>query len=326
MKNIKILLVSIVSILCICFIAEFTAYKLESHRLVKEGYRFVNDANKPPYPKNIEMFSSDFEKKNKCEILDDKKGLNYKKNSILVFGDIYAKSLDLSNDNNLTAKLSDLTKRPVYNFASAGWGIQHMYYLLKNEEYLSCVKNPDTIIFVYSGDMKNRLASFSFYPHHTFLNLKYKLSDGVLVEQVPKALFAYNSYFVRVMERLNGIKKSKSKNPQIQQKNFELIKILFEQSRRVANVRYPDVKKFIIFRYVNPWDSMRTLSDEEGYAISQLEYNMWKKLQEEGFTVIDITELSDNNYNDGNHLDEMNSPTEETLDELLPLLVEKADL
>lgn len=326
MKSLKTILITIISVLFLAFCLEGITYLVQSHRLVKEGYRFIDDSTKAPYPKNIEIFSNHYEKMNKREFFKNKKGLEYKTPSILIFGDVYANALELSNENNLTAKLSILTKRPVYNFASAGWGIPHMYYILKNEEYMSTVKNPDTIIFVYNTDMNNRLTSFSFYPHHTFLNLKYKIKSGILVEDVPQALFAYNSYFIRAIERANGFRISKSKNSQTKQKTYELIKVLFEESRRIAKVRYPSLKKFIIVRYLNPHEALAALKKQESSANAQLEYNMWKKLKDDGFTIIDISELSEENYNENKYLNDDHSPKEETLDEILPLLLNKANL
>ncbi len=326
MKKLKVFFIVIVSILAFAVCLEGITYIIQSHRLIKEGYKFIGNTNRPPYPMHIEIFSNHYEKMNKCEFFQNKKGLNFKKNSILVFGDVFASSLEDRGENSLTAKLSLLTKRPVYNFASAGWGIPHMYFLLKNEEYISTIKNPDTILFVYNNDLKNRLTSFSFYPHHTFLNLKYKIDDGVLVEEIPKALFLYNSYFIRAMERANGFRISKSKNPQIQQQTFELIKSLFEESRRIAQTRYPQMQKFVILRGVDSFETLRELDKKENNAVAQLEYNMWQKLKNEGFIVIDITDLSDNDFTEEGFLSEDNSFSPQTLDKLLPELVKTAGL
>lgn len=326
MKKIKVLVFCIILAFLLAGLLEGSSYLIQSHRLVKEGYRFGDDSKFAPYPIEIELFSNHYEKMNKKEFFENKKGEEYKKSAILIFGDVYANSLDIDNENNLTAKLANLLKRPVYNFASAGWGIPHLYFLLKNEEYLSTVKNPDTVVFIYNSDMKKRLTSYSFYPHHSFLNLKYKVEDGRIVEEIPQSLFLYHSYFFRVLERANGFRLAESKNPQIQQKSYELMKLLYEEARRVAQTRFAGINNFIILRYVSEEESINELSKNESCAISQLEYNMWTKLKNEGFNVIDISELSEENYNQRECFGDDYSPTIETLDELLPLFIKKANL
>ena len=297
-------------LLIVC-LSEFVTYHIQSHRLIKEGYSFANTKNnKPPYPVNIKTFSNYYAKSEKNDLYTNNAGLNYKKNPVIVFGDVYANSID--SQYSFTKKLSQILKCPVYNFAEAGWGIPHMYYLLKSEEFLSNIANPSSIIYVYVNDQKRRMTSFSFYPHHNYLNLKYKIEDGVLVEDIPQFLAAYNLYSYRAFERYSGLKQSDSKNPNTQQKNFNLIKRLFEESKNIAQTRYHSINKFIILRFVSKNESLQALKDNENSAVAQLEYNMW--------------ELSDKNYESPEFRKNDSSPSDEALDEILPLFTEKAGL
>ena len=89
---------------------------------------------------------------------------------------------------------------------------------------------------------------------------------------------------------------------------------------------YPNLKNFIIIRYVWDKDSIENLKRNENSAIAQLEYNMWDKLRHEGFTIIDISSLNGNEYNDSIYRNSDSSPNAETLDEIIPLIVEEAGI
>jgi len=129
-------LFSIIVIFAVLFgVLEYASYKTQSARLVKQGYKFENDI--PPYPKDIKTFKEYFDSniKNQQNLCVNS-GEKYNTPSILVFGDVLSKSVEPENENDFNNVLSDLTKKPVYNFSNAGWGIQHMYFLLSNEDRL----------------------------------------------------------------------------------------------------------------------------------------------------------------------------------------------
>lgn len=321
MKNLKILLCLIISIIFLFGILEGIAYLVESNRLIKEGYGFsFRGEKKPPYPTNIEVFSSYYQKIDKEELFTNVVGTKYKTKPIIIFGDSYS-------EDYLTEILSRKTKQPVYNFSNAGWGIQHMYYLIKNEEKMATIKNPETLIFVYNSDMKNRTTSFSFYPHHEFLYLKYKIENEKLIEENPNNLFLYNSYLVRALERNKGLKLSYSEKKEDQEKNIELIRVLFEETQRIAKIKYPSIKNFIILKYINPWDSEEELKKREQLVSAQVEYEMWQKIKSSGFIVIETTDISEEkNYNSKEYLEDGNKPKETTIDEITTWLVKKTKI
>ena len=324
MTKLKKIILVIVSVIVVAFILKATTYCIQSARLKSEGYRFSNRKITPPYPTHISTFSKYYSMYRGKDLFQNAKGFEYKTKPILVFGDVFANSFGLTLENNLTAKLSSITKRPVLNLADAGWSIPHMYYLLKNEPRLRSMKNVDTIIFVYNEYMKERLTSFSHYPHHDYLYLKYELEDGILLEDFPQIKSIYNSYFIRSIERFNGNLYANSNNPNKQQKLFNLMKSMFVDSRVFAQSMYPEFKKFVILRYVPNYkslDNLRKMSDD---AVAQLEYNFWQQLKEEGFIVIELPEIADGNqYLSSEYVFADSSPKEKAWDELLPKIIKK---
>lgn len=112
-------------------------------------------------------------------------GLNYKKNNIIIFGCDFAEGLGLSDEQTFAAKLSEFTKRPVYNRAVGGGGIQHAIMqiqtysldkVVKNSDYaifvLSSI-NDNTILYCYHGSFFDKyfLLSKFIYPRYVFLIL-----------------------------------------------------------------------------------------------------------------------------------------------------------
>lgn len=287
MKVIKILL----SMLLIFVLLEVFTYAQNSYKMIKKGYEFSNNSKIPSYPTNIKTFQEYythlFRNFNYKKSLIGKK---YKNAPIIVFGDVFAHGTH--QKNNMTRIISDSLQSPVYDFARPGWGIQHMYFMLTKDKRLLSI-NPQTIIFVYNKDQRNRLTSYSFYLHHPFLNLRYKLENDKLVLAEPRFMFLYSSYFVRNLERIHGWRVASSKDIKQHQELNELIKQLFIQSKKVAEKNYSNLKKFIIFRITIEKDSLQELEDFGKYTqFAKNEYDMWQELKKNGFTIVDLSQCT----------------------------------
>lgn len=326
-KTLKAILLYSVLFVTLVILIEAVTYCFQSARLIKEGYTFYDDAMIPPYPIKIKTFSNYYERRKLDENFCSVYGKNFKGTPILLFGDVYANGSDAPEEKSFAKKLSDAAQRPVYNYAHAGWGLQHMYYLIKNEENLSNIKEPETIVFVYNPYQIERLTSFSFYPHHNFLNLKYKLIGDAVVEQIPRMLLLYNSYFYRSVEMIVGKNKFNSQNIKVKKNLLNLIKKLFENSKKIAELRYPTIKHFVILRYVDPYLSLDSLKENgASNKIADEASKMWTELENQGFIIIDVTDLSDLDLNDGEYKYEDSSPNEEALNAVITPFVEKAKL
>ena len=129
-------------------------------------------------------------------------GLNYKKKPIVIFGCSFAYGYLLNNEDTFSYKLSHLTKRPVYNRAYTGWGIQHMLYQVRDDDFFKTVPEPEYVIYVYFSDHIRRL----FLNHFNFWEvsgerfyLRYTDKNGELVERTfPEnpVLFQLNRIYI----------------------------------------------------------------------------------------------------------------------------------
>lgn len=322
MKIIKVLLISIISVIILAFCIEGLTYCIYSHKLIKEGYRFENN-DKPPYPVNIKTFSNYYERRKADESFYTVVGSEYKNKPILLFGDVYANSIDMPEEKSLAKKIADSTKSPVYNFARAGWGMQYMYYFLKNEEQMSGIKDVRAIIYLHNVYENDRLHSIVTYPHHNYLNLKYKLVDDSIVEVIPEFLYAYNSYFIRCIKKWYSEKQANNMSKFFY--NVKLFKSLLYNSKEIAKLRYPALEKFIVLRYVPKYLSLKELSQEQG-EIQSLVSNTLQDLNKNGVTIIDVTDLTDLDLSDSKYYNPDSSPKEEVFDSILPKFIETSNL
>lgn len=324
MKFLKILSLVIFYSLIFVILTEGHSYVVTSNQLIKDGYTFNTENGNPPYPTNVETFSARYDKIDKNAIFSNSYGEEYKSRPILLFGDTFADSLSLEREQKFGFKLSEHLRKPVHSFANAGWGFQHLYYLLKNEPMLNKYSNADTIIFVWNPDMVNRLFAFSFYPHHDYLYLKYKLVDGKLVEDIPQALFLYNSYLFRNIERKNGINKVKNSLVNGDNSVIELMTALILQSKQIADDKYKNLKKFIVFRYVPKELSLANIY--ENTVFSELK-NMFYSFEKAGIIVVDLPALSDEDlyYKEGYRASDY-GPSERAIDDFIEPFIQNAGL
>lgn len=72
-------------------------------------------------------------------------GTQYKKEPIAVFGCSYAYGYKLKDEQSFGYKLSEYTKRPVYNRAYSGLSIQHSYTNLKEKIFIRKSLNPNML-------------------------------------------------------------------------------------------------------------------------------------------------------------------------------------
>lgn len=184
-------------------------------------------------------------------------GSDYKKKPILIYGCSVAYGFALPDEESFGNRLSEYTKRPVYNFGMSAKGLQHAYFLLKNDEKIS--PEPEYVFYVFINDHLRRM----FVNCNKIDNLNYltyRVKNGELVEN-PQGTLADKSYLVSSMQNMSyyGLKNVFKK--QI----FNLTKLYLVSMKNEVKNKYPNAK-FVLIDYDNSYCSELT-SDR----ISQLE-------------------------------------------------------
>ena len=89
-------------------------------------------------------------------------GINYTNMPVILFGCSYGWGVELNDNQTFQYKLSELTKRPVYNKSITGWGVQHMLYHLRQKDFYSTVPKPEYVIYLYITDHISRMHKYSY--------------------------------------------------------------------------------------------------------------------------------------------------------------------
>lgn len=319
----------IINILLICLIlvsidyAIYNKYKIAYYR--DKDKTFVEIY---PFPSYINIYRNGFSpntiqylRNNQYHFRPFNIDKNNTKGSILIFGCSFAYSYLLEDSQTISYKLSQYTKRNVFNFGMCACGIQHMLYLIQ-KNFWGLLDNkvnqqqPEYAIFIYIPDHLQRI-QYNLIPGiiSNGINLQYEIKNSNLeIKQYP-SLFLYKSFLVKSLYTISDMKK-KDNVKKSQYDNFMLANEIFLESKRLLEEKYPNIK-FVILNYQR---------EDDG---SHLELPfMWDVLKKEGFIVINTQNLigrkfkgqSNDTTTDGLH------PSEEVWNALVPKLVEKLKL
>lgn len=245
-------------------------------------------------------------------------GLNYKKKPIILFGCSFTYGMGLKDNQTLSYKLSELTKRPVYNRGYMGWGIQHMLYQVNRKDFYTDIniKEPEYIIYVFIPDHEKRLIQ----PLYDFFNgepyLRYVEKNGKLqIADRPPTLFL-RSYIAKAIIIPGAEKEYNKFNYQKYNQIFNLMEETFIESKNVLNQHFPNTK-FVILKYYgadvpNSW-FMKT--------------ERWHELEKKGFIIVDTKDLVGRVLNKPEDLcPDILHPSEKAWDLVTPKLVKKLNL
>lgn len=265
--------ICLITIGLFCF--EFFVYLMDYYL---HGYKLDNKHRLSTYSLNIETYDH-FYNDHKKEIFRKPSGLSYRKRPIILFGCSYTYGSGLNENQTFSHKLSELTKRPVYNRGICGGSLQHMIYQLDKDSDLNRIKNPEYIIYTFFPGQISRLHLFSFQPFETVLYLKYKETNHRLAEEKPLCTFLYRFYSIRTLDSTLGTNKSLLQNQKNRNENFDLIKLFFTQAKKQTDKKYPGAK-FVILIY------------NDFHGCWYVGTPRWKELEKEGFIVINTDDLT----------------------------------
>lgn len=260
---------------------EGQAYIMYSDKYKKMGY-----CEKLPVFGKSETFSSYYSKLDKDIFFKESLvGKNYNDKPIIIFGGKLANSALLPKEKNLGSLISKSTQRPVYNFARPTWTYSHMFYMLKNEEKLSSINDVDTIILFFEPEQFVLSNYEVFYPHQNYLNLNYVIKNESLIEKIPHFPFIYASYYIKLMRQKQLLAYSFKHKNNVDISALKTFEYILLESMKMAKIKYPNLKKFIIFRYVPSVFSIDNLKKDDKNADI---VDMWFNIKKAGFTILDL--------------------------------------
>ena len=247
-KYFKLLFINLAIIICTLFLVEFVSFKILQSKDPNFKYKFLS--------KTVEE---------KIQEMGYGRGhihINNGLGSIIFFGCCTTDGASIRNDSGLISSIfSRLTNRTVYNRAAAGFGLQHMFYQLKEPVLQNVIDvEPDYIIYTIIRDHYRRLFSNSSANEPKYL--KYKLKDGELIREKDSLLNrSLLHYLMRQFYCQNHF-------------DVDLVNLYLIKSKEEAKRKWPNVK-FVVL-------------DFDGIE----EFKNNKVLEENGIQVINVQKFA----------------------------------
>lgn len=232
----------------------------------------------------------------------------YIKKPIIILGCSFAWGSEIKRNETFTYKLSEQTKRPVYNYAIPGFGIQAAYYCLKNIIPKDNIKTPEAIIYVFIEDHVRRFYSpYNFGASKYIKYVDYKEKNGEMIENKFFIPYISNSYMLAALKEQDYYKNYSKRNTN---KDFDNIKKYFLEMKKLVDNNYTG-SKFIIILY-DCFKNNNVINSER-----------WQELEKEGIRIIKTKELKEGDKLSVPPYSRKNHPTESAWTVLVPQIAEK---
>jgi len=261
----------------------------------------VHTGESAPYNLFRKDFSIENIENNKETHFRKPAGLQYSKPPVVIYGCSYAYGYHLKENQNIGILLSDLSKRPVYNYSFPSTGLQHALYLIKYTKPVQPA--PDYIFYFYIQDQIRRLyvTASELSPYYYF---DYKYQNGEMTKNngvfnLLKNLMLYYYIFDKfIFHKLN------------QEDNFNKLKLYLSAMKNELTAKYPEAK-FVFVIYDKKFDLAIKFTDEKIQEIKNM-----------GIDVIDLDKIfGDKLYDKEYRLDDYVHPNEKAWELIAPELV-----
>ncbi|MBQ9245190.1 hypothetical protein IJ182_02865 [bacterium] len=172
-------------------------------------------------------------------------------NSIVIFGGSFAHNQYLDEDKTLGYKLSQELKRPVYNRAIPGRGVEQMYLQCASDIFYRDVPKSDMVIYIMIDDHFRRMKvnNVGVLDIHYIDNYRVKNGKIVEVKNNPLINLIKSSYSVKLINQTwatNYINNEKNSD-----KLTDEMLLYFTESRRAMENRWNNKIRFIVLFYTN---------------------------------------------------------------------------
>lgn len=288
----------IISLILFLLILDYSAYLI----MIKETRKYVPKETKLPswYTDMFRMYDETslkwYEANKNNGIFRNTAGINYKKPAIWLFGCSFAYGTSMVNgkhkeEDTFGYILSEYTKRPVYNKSYPSWGVQHMLYMLENDDIYKELPSPEYVIFTFISDHARRSQKLVYDAWSDGAYLRYKLNNNNELQQVKGFLVPlWKLHFVKLW--LTFLEYNIRLNHKFRDKNFDLIEKMFVRSKEIIDNKYPDAK-FIILKY----------NGNDGFDDWFIKTDRWNELDKYGFIVLDADKLIGKNLKEKEYTD-----------------------
>ena len=296
-KKIIIIIVNLILIVVFLFLAEFVVFFVEKK---------FNDKYKtnPPFMIFKKNPSFDIYK----NMFREPVGLDYKKEPIFMYGCSFGYGLFLEGNDRPDYILSELTKRPVYNFSLYGEGFQQALYVMQNQEIIAPA--PKYVIYIFHYDQIRRLYSQAdMFRTEKFLS--YKINKNKIIFDTTSPHFIENTYLYRKILQTVLHPHSYYFSTDNAYKKF---KLFVDNMNAEIHNKYPDAKFIFVF-YDNRYNCLTKKQLED-----------FKKSENSKFKIIYLPDiLGKSFYNRQNRLWDNVHPNSNAWKTVIPEIVKNME-
>ena len=212
-------------------------------------------------------------------------GINYTNKPIIILGCSYAYGHGLKTEETFPYKLSEITQRPIYNFALCGdnaiESLKHLNkFVEKNKKNKQLISNAEYVIYVYMYDHINRYLKLNFiyeyynkiYPFHNKFEEKliniptikllcslYQINKVVIRHDKKNTDFYYN-FLQNSEQHLKKIMNAMHNEIKQYSPNAKIIIIVYDQ--KIAKIyKNLEIKYDMDMQNSPIWDEINNESD-----------------------------------------------------------------
>ena len=318
-KFLKIIYINMFILAIVFVAAEVIAYTYSVwfYKKMSKEYNY-----QPEHLYKYKFFMQSFEeefRKYEQYMLRQPCGINYKKSPIVLFGCSFCYGTSLQDNETFGYKLSEYTKRPVYNRGLEASGIQHSILQFEYSDFYSKIKNPEYVFFLYNPALHtHRLYEYTFMLFNEDLYPRFINKNGelVIVGRLPKiieGLYLTKSFYkYRVQKEVN-----------FDQSNIDFTILHFKKLQEEIYNHWKNTK-FVILFYPYQNDILFSPNYDNQKYIDKIK----SAFEKNNLLYLDIADIVDVNLDSIKYQisDSNNHPTAEVWDIVVPKLAEKLKL
>lgn len=318
LKFLIIISINILVSLLLLFTSDFIIYKYNAAVFYKTNSRVYNISKfnyqiKPNFSFNLKKIFNGND-----NIYSGRKpdGIEYSdKTPITLFGCSFAHGLYLNYNQTFSYKLAHSLKRPVYNRAIPGKGLQHMLLQSKSKQFYTDVPPSDTIFYIMVDDHYRRMKKNYLHILDTYQLGNYEKKNNKLLP------LNYKNPIINILRSSYTIKFLKEKyiesyihNPKNEDEITDEVLLYFIETRNELEKHWNTKVKFVVIFY---------------YYVSYSDL-LKKKLEQNNFTVYrinnDITSIDLHNNDEYTISKTDKHPSEKAWDLITPIIIDKLEL
>ncbi len=315
MKNIaKLIILNLLIIFIILFIFNIIAYFLFKFEPMNpypnEKFSFTR------YQFDYNMWKNEWYGEGRPFHFRPYAGTEYNKGGIILFGCSYMYGSPLPFEKTLAYKISEETKRPVYNLAVPGSSTQHALMQIESHDYDDIIKTSDYAIYMPIGEHLWRIRTFSNGYVLNYVWPRYIEKRGNLVFYKPLCPIIESSYLGKYLYRKFWISLFNKDSEKTSEKMFKLMQLHLQTINEKLHQINPNIK-FVVLLYP---DSGKTYD---------LNYNQYKRLEKDGIIVLDVRNMVPDDVNitsEEYRVENDGHPNERAWDLLKPQIISQLGL